>query len=106
MILVVFRSRLNPEHLEEYAEIAPRVSEAARQIPGLLSFKTFAAGDGERVTIAEFESEEAVAIWREDALHQTAQKQGREAFYAEYHIQICDVLRANDFRATQTAALD
>jgi heme-degrading monooxygenase HmoA len=93
MILVIFRSRLtdDPDILEEYGKMATAVSERAKQTPGILSFKTFAAPDGERVTIAEFVDRAAVERWRVDALHIAAKKRGKEAFYNTYSVQICEV---------------
>jgi len=54
MIITVFRSRVKPEALKEYAGWAARMSELARKMPGYISHKGFAAEDGERVTIVEF----------------------------------------------------
>jgi len=72
MIVAVFRSRLNPGALEEYGPMARRMSELAKGIAGYISHKGFVAEDGERVTIVEFESEEALRAWqidREDGQH-------------------------------------
>ena len=51
MIVTVFRSRLNPDVGEEYTEMAVRMSELAKTMPGYISHKSFTAEDGERVTI-------------------------------------------------------
>jgi heme-degrading monooxygenase HmoA len=93
MILVIFRSRLtdDPEILAEYNKTATVVAERAKQTLGILSFKTFSAPDGERVTIAEFENKEAVERWSVDELHVLAKKRGKEAFYKAYSVQICEV---------------
>jgi heme-degrading monooxygenase HmoA len=69
MIVTIFRSRLNPGAEEEYAPMAKRMSELARTIPGYLSHKGFAAEDGERVTIVEFETEQALDEWRHHPEH-------------------------------------
>ena len=44
-----------------------------------------------------FETLEHVRAWREHPEHRAAQKQGREQFYSEYSLQICDELRASQF---------
>lgn len=95
--LVVFRSRLNPEHSEEYGAMAGEIATLAKTQPGILAFKTFTASDGERATLAEFESEEAVIAWREHPRHKDAQHAGRDRFYSEYRLQVCDVLRDYGF---------
>lgn len=95
MILVVFRSRLRSEAAEEYAAEAAEIGALARIQPGILSFKTFTAADGERVTLAEFTDDAAVVAWREHARHKTAQQRGRAEFYSEFHLQVCEVLRTS-----------
>lgn len=60
MIVTVFRSRLMPGVREDYLALAARMNEIARAMPGYISHKGFFADDGERVTVVEFESEEAM----------------------------------------------
>jgi heme-degrading monooxygenase HmoA len=55
--------------------------------------KTFGAEDGERVSIIEFESEEALRAWREHPEHRKAQELGRTVFYADFQIQVCSIIR-------------
>ncbi len=97
MIVTIFRSRLKPEAQQEYATWAARMSELARQMPGHVSHKGFVAEDGERVTIVEFESEEAQRAWSMHAEHVAAKKKGRADFYREYRIQVCTVQRESAF---------
>ena len=99
MVVTVFRNRLNASAQDEYANWAARMSALARQMPGYLSHKTFVADDGERVTIVEFESEDAQRAWATHAEHVTAKRKGRESFYSEYRIQVCTVQRESGFRA-------
>jgi heme-degrading monooxygenase HmoA len=63
MVLTVFRSRIRPEALEEYLRWAGRMATLARETPGYISHKGLQAEDGERVTIVEFESEDAQRAW-------------------------------------------
>ena len=97
MIVTVFRSRLNPESQEEYMQWAARMSELATTIPGYISHKGFVAQDGERVTIVEFETEEAMRIWATHPEHVAAKKKGRKTFFTEYQIQVCSVKRDSSF---------
>ena len=96
-IVVVFRSRLRPEYADEYGDVAQEMAELARAQPGIVAFKTFAAADGERVTVAEFADEAAVCAWREHERHKDAQAAGRDRFYSEYRVQVCGVLRDYGF---------
>jgi heme-degrading monooxygenase HmoA len=96
--VTVFRTRLRPEHRAEYEATAERMELLAGTMPGFLSIKTFAAADGERVSIVEFSSRETSAHWREQAEHRAAQQLGRERLYAEYRIQVCECLRDEQFQ--------
>jgi len=93
MIVTVFRTRMNPGVQDEYGPMAKRMSELARTIPGYISHKGFVADDGERVTIVEFETEEALHQWRIDPEHAKAKRRGVETFFSEFKFQICSVIR-------------
>ena len=97
MVLTVFRSRLKAENVEEYYRWAARMSEMARTMPGYLSHKSFTAEDGERVTIVEFADHGGQEFWRTRPEHLEAQKLGRNAFYTEYKLQVCEVVRESAF---------
>jgi heme-degrading monooxygenase HmoA len=97
MIVTVFRSRLNAGVQEEYDPVAKQMSELARTMPGYVSHKGFTAADGERVTIVEFESEEALRAWRIHPDHAKAKKRGIESFFSEYKFQICSVLKEREW---------
>jgi heme-degrading monooxygenase HmoA len=99
MIVTVFRSRLNPGVLEEYGPMASQMSELAQGIAGYISHKGFVAEDGERVTIVEFESEEALRAWQVDREHGKAKRRGIESFFSEYKFQICNVIRGKTWTA-------
>lgn len=99
MIVTVFRSRLNPGAQEEYGPMAKRMSELAQTIPGYVSHKGFVAEDGEKVTIVEFESEEALQEWRVHPEHGVAKRHGIQSFFSEYKYQICSVIRERAWSA-------
>ena len=54
--------------------------------------QSFAAPDGERVSVIVFASKAAHDAWRDDERHRAAQQRGRVDWYAEYHIQVCELL--------------
>ncbi len=98
-VVTVFRSRLRPEHEEDYGSEAAAMEALARTMPGLVDFKSFTADDGERVTIVTFADEASQAAWRAHPDHAAAQRRGREAYYAEFSLQVCDTRRVREFRA-------
>ena len=97
MLITLFRNRLRPEEHVEYEHWARRMHELAAKMPGFVSIKTFAADDGERVSIVKFESEAAHGAWRDHPEHREAQRLGRERFYAEFQIQVCTPVRRYAF---------
>jgi heme-degrading monooxygenase HmoA len=104
MVITIFRSRLRPEHHAEYEVWASRMNDLAATMPGFLAIKTFAAEDGERVSIVEFESEETMRAWKNQADHREAQELGRKTFYSEYRIQVCQPIRDYSFPKKTGAA--
>ena len=93
MIVTVFRSRLVPEAQSEYSQWAKRMSELAVAMAGYISHKLFVAQDGERLMLIEFESEESLRAWSTHPEHVQAKKLGRQHFFAEYRVQVCNVVR-------------
>jgi heme-degrading monooxygenase HmoA len=91
MVVIIFRFRVRPEAQDEYARWAARVGELARQTPGCISCKDFAAGDGERVTIAEFDSEQALRAWSEHRNYAEAMSKARASSFLEYRLLVCRV---------------
>ncbi len=102
MIVTVFRSRLRDGAREAYGPVAARMDELVRTMPGYVSHKGFAAEDGERVTIVEFESEEAVRAWRMHPEHREAQRNGRALYYEAFNLQVCEVVRSARFERSET----
>jgi heme-degrading monooxygenase HmoA len=96
-VVTVFRSTLRPEAADEYELVSAQMVALARAMPGLLDYKTFAADDGERVTIVTFASLEEHRAWRDHPEHRQAQRLGRERFYDTYAISVCTSVTENRF---------
>lgn len=96
-VVTVFRSRLRADAGDDYATTAAEMERYAREMPGFVDFKTFVADDGERVSLVTFASRESHDAWRSDARHREAQRRGREHWYAQYHIQVCELLAERTF---------
>jgi heme-degrading monooxygenase HmoA len=102
MILTVFRARLRADaDSDAAAALNERMVALASAMPGFISYKDYAAEDGENVTIVEFASEAEQLAWRSQAEHRDAQERGRREFFSEYQIQVCRVERAYRFSPTQ-----
>lgn len=97
-VVTVFRNRLDPDGLTGYGPRADEMEALARSMPGFVDVKSFVADDGERVTISTFADAASVRAWREQADHRLAQAEGRSTYYREYSIQVCETVRAGEFR--------
>jgi heme-degrading monooxygenase HmoA len=47
----------------------------------------------------EFESHETAAAWRAHPEHREVQRLGRERWFSEYRITVCDAVRDYSFKA-------
>jgi heme-degrading monooxygenase HmoA len=97
MVIAVFRSRLRSEHADEFQRLADRMLQIAQSMPGFISYKVYAAADGERCSIIEFESPELLRAWREHPEHREAQRLGRARFYDGYTLQVSEPARESRF---------
>jgi len=92
-IVTVFRSRLRDAAGDDYEHTASELEQRARGMPGFVDFKTFVADEGERVSLIVFASRAAHDAWRDDPVHQAAQRRGgREKWYASYQIQVTELV--------------
>ena len=97
MIVTVFRSRLDPTQKEAYKAMSATMVKLVSEMPGLLSYKSYEATDGERVTIVEFKDEASHNLWRDHPKHQKAMELGKTTFYEEYKVQVCNVIRESSY---------
>mgnify|MGYP000533534414 CR=1 FL=1 len=98
-VLTVFRSRLNAGVENLYNTLAEEASVLARGVPGFLEEKTFAATDGERVTVVLFADRISHQAWRDHPRHQEVQAIGRTKLYAEYCVYSAEVEFSRSFAA-------
>jgi heme-degrading monooxygenase HmoA len=100
MYLVVFRNRKRADidRAAYEAEAAAMEAMAAAQ-PGFLSFKSYAAEDGEVIALSEWADEAAARAWGRVAEHRAVQARGRAAYYESYTLFGCDSPRIHRFPA-------
>ena len=98
MMVVVFRARRTPEGLgPRYSEYLDRMVALAIKMPGYIAHKAYVAEDGERLTLVEWENAETLRGWATHPEHVATKALGRERFYADYHLQVCEVVRESKF---------
>jgi heme-degrading monooxygenase HmoA len=91
--ITVFRSRLRDDVPDRYFDLAAELRAKAGELPGFVEHKVFVADDGERLTLVTFDTAEHEAVWRADADHRAAQQEGRDDFYDEYDVAVCELQR-------------
>jgi heme-degrading monooxygenase HmoA len=91
---VIFSSRRRGGEGDGYAETAARMEELVREQPGFLGVESTRGDDGFGITVAYFESEEAILAWRRNAEHTAARDRGRGEWYAHFELRIAKVERA------------
>jgi heme-degrading monooxygenase HmoA len=105
MIVVVFRAHRTETGLgEEYLAALKRMEELAVKMPGYVSHKAYVAEDGERLTLFEWESAETLRAWATHPEHVLTKQLGRERFYEDYHLQVCEVVRESRFQHSDTSS--
>jgi heme-degrading monooxygenase HmoA len=97
MVVAIFRARVRPEHAAEYFSQAERMAEIARSMRGFLSWKGYTADDGERVSVHEWASSADLAAWRDHPEHVRMRQLGRERYYTQYTLWVCDEPRESRF---------
>jgi len=100
-VACIFRSTRNDHSTLEYAEWSDRMDKLVTTIPGYIghvSFREEPTGRG--VTISYFESMASLVHWRENPVHREAQALGRSNFYDEYEIEVAEIVRHYEWRAS------
>jgi heme-degrading monooxygenase HmoA len=100
-VACIFRSIRNGDSALEYAEWSDRMDRLVTTMPGYIghvSFREESTGPG--VTISYFESMASLEHWRENPVHREAQALGRSDFYDEYEIEVVEIVRHYEWRAS------
>lgn len=99
MYLVVFcnRKRADIDYAAYDAE-AERMKEMASKQPGYISFKSYAAEDGETIALSEWADEASARGWGKDAEHRAVQLRGQGLYYESYTLFGCDDPRIHRFQ--------
>jgi len=101
-IVTVFRSRLRVGVEESYGEVAREMSRIVHAMDGFIDEKFYESPDGERVTVVRFEDRPSHRAWAEHPDHLSAQRRGREEFYAWYDISVSEETYGHRFESPQS----
>lgn len=105
MLVVLFSTTERDDvDVSEYRRTSARMRELVSQMPGFVSYNSYWSEEGRGVAVVRFDSDDALNAWRTLPEHRAAQERGREAFYAEYWVQVCQTVR--EYRFTRTGGYD
>ena len=95
MIAIIFEVTPHDGKQEEYLSIAASMRSLVEQVDGFVSVERFQSltTPGKLLSISFFESEAAVAEWRQLAEHRSAQDAGRKRIFSDYRIRVLSVMR-------------
>jgi heme-degrading monooxygenase HmoA len=78
----------------EYEAMVARMFELATTQPGFLGIEAAHDAEGFGVTAVYYTDEASILAWKANAEHLTAQKLGKERWYAHYEVRVARVERA------------
>ena len=94
---VVFSSRRRGGDDDGYAEAAVCMELLVREQPGFLGAESTRDGEGFGITVAYFDSEDAIRAWRDQGEHARTRTEGRARWYDGFAVRVAKVERAYDW---------
>jgi heme-degrading monooxygenase HmoA len=91
---VIFTS-LKSEADEGYADMSDEMMRLAHEQEGFLGVESARNEIG--ITVSYWSSLESIRNWKANSRHQIAQKTGRDTWYKNYKVRICEVQRDYEF---------
>ena len=103
---VIFSSRRSAGGDDAYGAAAARMVELAAQQPGFLGAESTRGADGFGITVSYWDSEAAIAAWRNHAEHAATRERGRRHWYDHFELRVARVERAYGGPAASTVSGD
>lgn len=98
MYAVIFQSTRTDHHDDLYNEWSQRMEDEVKEVDGYINHIGFRDPITRKgVTIAYFESEDAIKRWKNSPDHITAQELGREHFYEDYSVEVALIERSYEW---------
>lgn len=95
MIAVIFEVEPHPASKQAYLDIAAGLRTELEAIDGFVSIERFVSMScPDRILSLSFwRDEDAVARWRNEEAHRTAQARGRATIFRHYRLRVAQVVR-------------
>jgi heme-degrading monooxygenase HmoA len=91
---VVFSSLRNGRGEEDYAAAADAMFALVQEQPGFLGVESTRDAEGFGITVAYFDSEENIRLWRNHAGHAATRERGKREWYEHFEVRVAKVERA------------
>lgn len=92
MYAVIFKATV-AEFSEAYYDTASALRKRAFSEYGCLDFLSCTEGDQE-IAVSYWNNLEQIQRWKQDVEHLTAQHQGRSMWYADYTVEVVEIVRS------------
>lgn len=95
MIAVIFEVTPSADGFAAYLARAGELAPLLAQVDGFISVQRFACIDDPSMllSLSFWRDEEAVRVWRKQALHREAQSAGRAGLFEHYRLRVASVIR-------------
>ena len=91
---VVFSSQRTATGEGDYHEAAERMAALVQKQPGFLGVEGTRDAEGFGITVAYFDSEENIRLWRNHLEHTATRERGKREWYEHFEVRVAKVERA------------
>lgn len=91
MYVVIFKAKIKTLD-QDYVQTAQTLRELALNHYNCLKFYSITDGEDE-LALSYWSSLEDIANWKNDQMHQNAQKTGKDKWYRDYEVEIAEIDR-------------
>jgi len=108
MIAVIFEVVPNDGQQEAYLDAAAQLRPILEKIDGFVSIERFRSltNPGKLLSLSYWRDEDAVAAWRNQEGHRLTQARGRNGIFADYSLNVAQVVRRYGMRDRNEAPAD
>ncbi len=89
----------------EHEDMKRAMRALAEDVPGFLGWDEYEEAGGGTFGVLRFESEAALAAWRDHPDHMEIHRRGVEDVYASYRVEVCERVRDASFSRPEPSAV-
>jgi heme-degrading monooxygenase HmoA len=92
MFVVIFRAKTTALD-SRYSEFANQLRDKALNDYHCIEFVS-AHENGDEIALSYWNNEDDIIRWKKDAEHLAAQQLGKQAWYENYRVEVCEIQRS------------